>query len=265
MGKPPRWNRLQGASKTVERPLKTLDIELGDEEARLLRARTLVALTGGARGAKEETLRVLDRAVSDAVSVARPRGAYRFASVKSAGTREISTPMGEIRSVKLALMARLASGDRQVVFTISTVGGAIEEALEAEAPLLYRFVLDAVGSQLAELVQEMVDETWLAEVDASGRKATMRMSPGYCDWGIEGQKILFRALDSSALGVRLTDRYLMVPRKSLSAAAVIADEVPVAVQCVTCSRNDCSTRRAPRDESAIAVLRGVEDTPVERQ
>lgn len=235
--------------------MQAIDIEIGEEMASELRGRTLSGLTGGTGRANAETVKALDRAVSMAVDAAEPKGAFRFTPVKEVRRASVATAFGEIASVKFSLMARLSEGDEQVLFTMSTAGEGIDRALDADAPPLSRFVLDAVGSELAELVQEAVDRKWRHEAAAAGLSATVRMSPGYCDWGLEGQKVLFRAIDPGAVGIRLTDRWLMVPRKSISAACLLARTVPIIVQCVTCARTDCPFRRADHDPEAGKMLR----------
>ncbi|GAH91002.1 unnamed protein product, partial [marine sediment metagenome] len=43
-----------------------------------------------------------------------------------------------------------------------------------------------------------------------------RLSPGYCDWKIDQQKMVFRAMKDDSAGVRLTEECLMLPQKSIS-------------------------------------------------
>lgn len=214
---------------------------------RRLRESTLAVLTGGTGRAGEETLKALEGALERAVEIARPRGAYRFTTMTGLNAREALTHFGAIVSRKFSLMAGLASEPRQVVFTIATAGEAFDEELRREAPLLDKFVLDAVGSELVDILSQEVEAVWKQEAVSRGSLTTAMMSPGYCDWQIQGQEIVFKALDPAATGIRLTGSFLMVPLKSLSAAAVAAPELPLRVQCVTCDRSGCDHRRVPYD------------------
>jgi hypothetical protein len=210
-----------------------------------LRERSLDVLSGGTRRAGRETLRALDESVARAVSAADPRGLYMRANISGIDGSAVRTSEGDIDSAKFASIAKEAQGNtRMVVFTIATVGGTFGDELAAEESLLDKFVLDAVGSELAEIVADLVEETWKNEMALAGLDASLRMSPGYCDWALEGQNVIFTALDSSAIGVRLTPSYLMIPAKSVSAAAIVAEHVPLKVACARCGRSDCPFRRA---------------------
>jgi hypothetical protein len=228
---------------------------IDETAAALLRERSLATLSGGTGRANPETLRVLERSVERALTCADPCGACRQVSIKDVSKAAVSTLFGDISSARFALMSRLASPDRNVVFTMSTAGAGLDEEILREDRLLEKFVLDAVASELAEIIQEEVDLAWMREASSSGRQWSMRMSPGYCDWQLGGQRVLFRAIDSTEIGIRLTDNFLMIPRKSVSAAAVVASVVPVRIQCVTCRRDDCPFRRAPFEEDPEELLR----------
>ena len=236
--------------------MEVVRLKTTEERIEILRKDTLAALTGGTGRANAETLAALERGLETARGSAEPQGGYRYGKITEVTRTEANTLFGPVESTRFALMARRSSGEKQVVFTLSTLGEAVDEAIAGDIPLLDKFVLDAVASELAEMVAGLVEERWLQEVGAAGREASARMSPGYCDWLIRGQSVVFRALDAAALGVRLTDSFLMIPSKSVSSAAVVADEVPLKVQCLACGRKDCQFRRAATDDAWSAELAG---------
>jgi hypothetical protein len=45
-------------------------------------------------------------------------------------------------------------------------------------------------------------------------------SPGYCGWHISGQKKLFEFLRPERIDIRLNERFLMIPLKSISGVLV---------------------------------------------
>jgi len=214
-----------------------------------LRERTLSVLSGGTGRASNETLRALDAAIERAVEVAEPCGGYRFARLVDVYEDGVKTMFGAVESTKFAMMARESSGDPRVAFALSTAGASLDAELALDIPLLEKFVLDAVGSELAEIVADMVEAEWKRDATEQGLESSARMSPGYCDWLLQGQSVIFKAIDAEAIGVRLTDSFLMIPAKSVSSAAVLAERVPLRVQCLTCTRADCPFRRAPQDEA----------------
>lgn len=229
--------------KTVRPIIDTFAIER-------LRAQTLDVLSGGTGRANRETLRALEDGLERAVASADPRGIYKRSLIENAVDGTVTTSDGDIRSAMFAKIAGASSGDKRiVVFSIATVGGTFDEELAAEESMLDKFVLDAVGSELAEIVADEVEEAWKDELALAGMEASLRMSPGYCDWDLEGQNVIFTAMDASAIGVRLTPSYLMIPAKSVSGAAVAAQRVGLKVSCATCAKRECPFRRAPLGEA----------------
>jgi hypothetical protein len=79
------------------------------------------------------------------------------------------------------------------------------------------------------------------------------MSPGSLkDWPITEQKILFSSLGDveSAVGVRLTGSFLMIPRKSVS-GIYFPTEIPF-LSCQLCPREKCPSRQAAYDRKLVA-------------
>ena len=77
---------------------------------------------------------------------------------------------------------------------------------------------------------------------------TARMSPGsLADWPLPEQRPLFHLLGDpeAAIGVRLTDSFLMVPNKSVSGIRFPTEES--FESCQLCPRPDCPNRRARYD------------------
>lgn len=77
------------------------------------------------------------------------------------------------------------------------------------------------------------------------REPDMRVSPGYCDWALEGQGVIFEALDARPIGITLSSSFVMTPLKSLSSVAVVARRVPVLASCAFCGKENCEWRRLP--------------------
>jgi cobalamin-dependent methionine synthase I len=104
-------------------------------------------------------------------------------------------------------------------------------------------VLDAIGSDAAETLAHVVQDIIAHEVEGLG--ISQRFSPGYCDWRVSQQKMVFRAMGGNTAGVRLTDGCLMIPQKSISGIIGIgpADKVGNYNPCLTCDKSDCKGRR----------------------
>ncbi|MEA3470706.1 MAG: hypothetical protein U9R24_03210, partial [Thermodesulfobacteriota bacterium] len=105
------------------------------------------------------------------------------------------------------------------------------------------------GSECIEMAADMLEAEWKKEVESRGFAYSLRFSPGYCDWALEGQEVIFNALDAGRIGVRLAPYSVMIPGKSISAVALMAEEVPVVTPCVFCPKRDCPWRRMPKMKS----------------
>ncbi len=230
--------------------MRIVEPEIDDYVTGRLREQSLGSLSNGTGRVSDETLRALDRALEKAVAAADPKGAYKRSLIDDVTATGVVIREGEVRSARFATLARAARGERpMVVFALATVGGTFSEVLDAEESLLDKYVLDAVGSQLAEIVADLVETEWRNDLAASGYDSSLRMSPGCCDWDLDGQNVVFTILDASAIGVRLAPGYLMIPEKSASSASVAAESVPMQSACSACGKNECPFRKRSLDQT----------------
>lgn len=222
-----------------------LDRELSTRVIGELRGKALERLGCGTRAAVDPVIRAtLDEALDVAAKVVRPTGTYRILPVLGTTARSVRTEAGTIHSALFARLVKMCGGERSIVFMISTLGEALERSCEPAEPLVRQLVFDTVGSELAEMVADGLEADWRAELNVLGLQCSERFSPGYCDWALEGQAVIAAALDIDRVGVRLNSHFVMIPRKSVSAVAVAAREVPAPAPCAFCARDDCSSRRS---------------------
>lgn len=85
-------------------------------------------------------------------------------------------------------------------------------------------MLDAVASEATELAAQAVEERYLRHLRDTGRfperNGILRFSPGFCGWEISSQQRLFPALRPERIGIRLNERSLMSPIKSISGVII---------------------------------------------
>lgn len=107
----------------------------------------------------------------------------------------------------------------KVALCICTIGPMLEREstnLIGKSEILRGLILDAFGSEAVEEVVRQTDR-WLAEKARSmGFWPSKRFSPGYGKWDIREQEFVFKTLPARDVGVRLTESFMMVPRKSVS-------------------------------------------------
>ena len=136
---------------------------------------------------------------------------------------------------------------------IMTIGPALEQTAASLGDLLKQYYLE----EIANIVLEQ-GAAWLTD-KLQGRWGFPRLSnlsPGSLeDWPITEQRQLFSLFGDAekVIGVRLTDHFLMLPRKSISGILFPSEEGFTA--CLLCPRDDCPSRRARYDEALAAEYR----------
>ena len=104
-------------------------------------------------------------------------------------------------------------------------------------------VLDAVGSAAIESFCDWLSDGWRR--DCPNFVLRPRFSPGYGDLPLETQKTLLSVLDAGRkAGVSLTESFLMLPQKSVSAIVGLGKTGCEARQgdCSLCEKRDCEFR-----------------------
>jgi len=144
-------------------------------------------------------------------------------------------------------LARLLEQCGKITVFVVTIGNHLEETalrLAEDGLVLQSTALDAVGSSAVEKTAELVQNRIGEIAHEQGLGASRRFSPGYCDWALRQQKVVFRALNGNSLGVRLTKECLMLPRKSISGIIGIGPyDVENYNPCETCGERKCPGRR----------------------
>ena len=147
------------------------------------------------------------------------------------------------------VIARLLEQCHKLALFLVTIGGHLEETsrrLAEDGNILQAAVLDAIGSDAVGRVADFVQARIKEIAKNESLVISPRFSPGYCDWDITQQQVLFRAVDSDSAGIHLTEGCLMIPRKSISGIIGIGPPnrgVEKYNPCRTCHKRDCRGRR----------------------
>lgn len=134
-----------------------------------------------------------------------------------------------------------------LAFIISTAGSELPDLssdLLNRGEYLKGYMVDSIGSLLAEKAADFIEKKIQRIASESGRNITNRLSPGYCGWNVSEQHKLFSLLPDGFCGVRLTESSLMVPIKSISAVIGIGESIVKGrYPCYDCTREDCFRKR----------------------
>jgi hypothetical protein len=105
------------------------------------------------------------------------------------------------------------------------------------------FIVDLIGSELAESVAEYLHHYIESNLSVIGYRVTIRYSPGYCNWPVSDQQNLFSLLKENICGIELTPSSLMLPVKSVSGVFGIGTDVKRAdYKCRICNDENCIMR-----------------------
>ncbi len=120
-------------------------------------------------------------------------------------------------------LARYVGAAKELFLFGATLGGRADVALRRMA---VTSVAEAGAAQAvaAALIETYCDDCCrvLQQQLRSGQKLKWRFSPGYGDWPLEEQKILFPVLDCAhTIGLTLTESCMMAPVKSVTAVIAI--------------------------------------------
>ena len=181
--------------------------------------------------------------VREAQGLGRPKVLYREVYVDSKA--DDSVVIDGVPFTSRVLRVNLDEAHRVFPFVV-TCGIELDEWSAGYTDLLERFWADAIKEAALGLACSALGEH-LNRTFQPGKTSTM--NPGSLeDWPIEQQGQLFALLGdpAGAIGVRLTDSFLMLPTKSLSG---IYFPTEVAFEnCQLCPREKCPGRRAKYDE-----------------
>jgi hypothetical protein len=195
-----------------------------------------------------DVLGLLEEALTIGRALMAPRAVVRWTPVRGQGADSVAlddvafTIPGITRSWGILT---------DVAGAVVTIGDALErrvaELWEArELPLAA--MLDSVGSGAVESLAEHVNDVLCQQGIARGEKVTNRISPGYGDWDVGEQSLLFRLVPGRPIDVRLNDACFMTPEKTITLLVGAGPDARVDhyfSQCARCWMAGCAYRRVP--------------------
>jgi hypothetical protein len=192
-----------------------------------------------------------ERLIEEALALASPRAAYQVSYIDA--KQDEAVVIGGRRFQSRVLRKNLDPVSR-VFPAVVTLGGSLEEKADRTEDMLDKYYLDAIGNiALAEARAHLIGHLCAR----FGLEKLSWMSPGSLpDWPIGEQQPLFGLLDGveAAVGVRLTDSMLMLPRKTVS--GIFFPSETTFFSCRLCPRERCEGRKARYDE-ALAKEYGI--------
>ncbi len=184
------------------------------------------------------------RLIEDVKPLVSARAAYRISYVDE--KMEGAVVIDGTRFRSRVLRKNLDAVGRVFAYVV-TIGPGVEEKASRCTDLLDNYYLNALGNLALRKARIHLQE-YLGSM--YGLESLSFMSPGsLADWPIEEQRPLFSILkgEEAGIGVRLTESFLMIPRKSVS--GILFPTEGTFFNCQLCSRERCEGRKAPYDET----------------
>jgi hypothetical protein len=131
-------------------------------------------------------------------------------------------------SIKSSKAAHLLCGANAVEMVICTIGAQLEkkstELFNEDVSLA--LALDGLANAAVDKLMDSICNNLEAEAQAEGMKTSTPVSPGSKEWPLEiGQPILFGSIKPDPHIIRLSDSFLMIPKKSSSFIVGIGKDV----------------------------------------
>ena len=149
------------------------------------------------------------------------------------------------RLISDVLRKNLDQVERVFPFVI-TIGNKFVENLNACDDIVEKFYLDTIGNVALTQVRRALNDHLKQKY---ALEKTAFMAPGSLpNWPIEQQKPLFDLFGDvqAAIGVKLTDSFLMLPAKSVS--GIYFPTMTSFFSCQLCPRERCESRKAKYSE-----------------
>ncbi|MCI7618930.1 MAG: Vitamin B12 dependent methionine synthase activation subunit [Firmicutes bacterium] len=209
----------------------------------VIRRETLRYLGLGSAEPDSKTLELVNKAIELLSERCRPRSTSRIVEI-SAGTEEIRLEGGTV--IHSESLARVMAGcSRMLVFgaTLGTEADILirrETAVNIAMGVVMQAAAAAYIEEYCDDIQTELDKRFSAEGEPLGD----RFSPGYGDFALEYQRELFAILDCPRqIGLTLTEDFIMIPSKSVTAVIPIGGSCGRQLGCRYCEKTDCRYRR----------------------
>jgi hypothetical protein len=179
-----------------------------------------------------------------------PKGIYSKVMIKNISSEgRINLENGLCLEINNSML-NLLKGTSYLAFGLSTIGNHLEEKvaeLFAQNEYPKAIALDAVGTVAGRFLSNYIQSLVCQEAKEQNFQTTKYFSPGSGNWDISQQKNIFQIIPADKIGVKLTESYMMVPKKSLSWVIGIGKEIIIPSKgndsCKTCLAENCPFRK----------------------
>ncbi len=214
---------------------KEIDIELSE----------VLRYMGDATSRDVRVIQLAESAIQTVRGLMRCKCVYMLVDFPNVMNNTVDLNVCKVQSVSLS---RYMQSCESVCVFAATIGIEFDRA-QARANLLApskALALQAAGAAAIEAYcDHLCNEVFLVHAQKNGLSLKNRFSAGYGDLPLEVQKQIMTALDCQRkIGLTLTDGYMMVPTKSVTAFVGMSKEKSCAKnKCMSCENLNCNYRK----------------------
>jgi len=148
-------------------------------------------------------------------------------------------------------LAQHLEGCRRVALLAATLGTEADTLIRrlSVQDMEKAVIAQAVCAAMIEAYCNIIESEFAQKPEFDGLYPTSRFSPGYGDFDIVHQKDILSILNSGRIGLTLTEGYMLIPSKSVTAIIGFAREKKCAEgrqaeKCDGCADTQCRFRKA---------------------
>lgn len=128
--------------------------------------------------------------------------------------------VAETFTISSRKLLRFLGSSFRIYLIAVTIGPRLEQRatmLQETGELTRAVLVDAIGSETVENACARIHKKIRERESTRGFATTGRFSPGYGDWKLQDQQCFHRLLETAKIGISLSENYMMIPQKSVSA------------------------------------------------
>lgn len=166
--------------------------------------------------------RELQQRIDSACALLDLKGVALRLPIKEKGTSKVT--VGEGIVFESRLFASLCKDCDEALFMGVTAGSRIIEGINHEQTknLTASVVYDAVASEMTDACLDWIQEYFAHKLLRENKQhLAKRISAGFGDFSLSYQKIFFEILHLARLGINITEKFILVPEKSVTAVTGI--------------------------------------------
>jgi hypothetical protein len=235
-------SRQDESTKKVES--HTIDPEVPSEEKLRSGIRRRLGYTDNLLDIPVDVSRQIHKALEMAVRLVKPKCICRVTPIEEIDENVIIGKGIQIRSQRWAKCASQMESPEVILVYAVTLGEELDLGIASiqKQSLSLGYILDITGSEIIERIADRAEEKFWKNLNLENFQRTVRFSPGYCDWGLDGQKEVFWFLRPEEIGISHTKGWSMLPSKSITAAILGALNTRLRSPCPLCNLKSCTYR-----------------------